>query len=126
RCTWPTSLPRFSFVWKIVRAGVHDQLWQRFFWKGMWKKQPSALSFQLSVRTHVFPQALKHARQPLIPLIPVVSARNHMELVSKIPALQQCSKIAIRRQQPFLFTAGQKQVRRPCRVDGSSEHKGIA
>src|SRR5271165_3938044 len=53
RCTWPTSLPRFNFVGKIVRAGVHDQLWQNFFGKGMWKKQLSALSFQPSVRTLV-------------------------------------------------------------------------
>jgi len=44
KCTWPTSLPRFNFVWKIVQAGVHDQLWQRFFWKGMWKKNSSQLS----------------------------------------------------------------------------------
>jgi hypothetical protein len=32
------------FVWKNVQAGVHDQLWQSFFWKGMWKN-----SSQLSV-----------------------------------------------------------------------------
>src|ERR1700687_633435 len=53
RCTWPTSLPRSDFGWKIVRAGVHDQLWQKSFGKGMRKKQFSGVSFQLSVRTHV-------------------------------------------------------------------------
>jgi hypothetical protein len=51
KCTWPTSLPRFNFVWKIVRAGVHDQLWQKSFRKGMWKKQHSAISIQPSART---------------------------------------------------------------------------
>src|SRR5208337_4639775 len=50
KCTWPTSLPRFNFVWKIVRVGVHDQLWQKSLGKGMWKKQLSAVSYQLSVR----------------------------------------------------------------------------
>jgi hypothetical protein len=37
--------------WKIVRAGVHDQLWQNFFWKGMWKKQLPAISF-LAIRSN--------------------------------------------------------------------------
>jgi hypothetical protein len=36
-----------------VRAGVHDQLWQKSFWKGMWKKRPSAVSIQPSIRTYV-------------------------------------------------------------------------
>src|ERR1700674_287069 len=48
----------------------------------MWKMQLSAVSFQPSVRTYVLEQALKHAGQPLVPLIPVVATRNHMELVA--------------------------------------------
>jgi len=31
----PTSLPRSELFWKIVQAGVHDQLWQNMGKRGM-------------------------------------------------------------------------------------------
>jgi hypothetical protein len=60
------------------------------------EKQLSAISFQPSVRTKALEQTLKHDGQPLIPLIPVVATRNHMELVSKVTVLHQSSEAAIR------------------------------
>src|SRR5258708_6713262 len=38
RCTWPTSVPRSDFDWKIVQAGVHNQLCQRWSGMGMGKR----------------------------------------------------------------------------------------
>jgi hypothetical protein len=82
-----------NFVWKIVRAGVHDQLWQKSFGKGMWK-----ISFWFSVvsSTEVLGNTLKHTGQTFIPLIPIMATRNHAELVSKITTLEQRGEIAIR------------------------------
>src|ERR1700722_15035493 len=71
RCTWPTSLPRFKLFWKIVRAGVHNQLWQKFFWKGMWKKQLPAISFSAIHPTQLLPRTLGHFGQLLIHRYPV-------------------------------------------------------
>src|SRR5450631_1417125 len=72
RCTWPTSIPRSDLFWKIVRAGVHDQLWQSFFWKGMWKNQHSAVSSNQDARAK--------SQTYWAAAYPIDSSRGHPEL----------------------------------------------
>ena len=64
----------------------------------MWKKGPSTVSIRPSVRTEVFKQALKHAGYLFVPLVPVVTTGNDVELVTKMLLLQQRSEIAVRGQ----------------------------
>ena len=80
--------------------------------------------FRRSLWPYVFDQTLEHVPQLFVPLIPIMATWCDVELVAKIALFQQCCEIAICRQQPFLTTTREKQIRRLFWIRGLSKHKG--
>jgi hypothetical protein len=73
----------------------------------------------------VLGQALKQAGKPRIPLVPVVTAANSMELEPKVMLGQQFRELAICGQQSLLFSAGQKKIRSRFGICGPDQNKRI-
>src|ERR1700689_4107655 len=70
-------------------------------------------------------QAEKQGGKPAVPLVPVVASGDGVKLVTEMTLRQQRGKFAIRRQQSFLFSAGQKEIGRGLGIGGSGQQKRI-
>jgi hypothetical protein len=54
-----------------------------------------------------------------------MASASRVKFTLEVPFGKQCSKLAVGRQQPFLLSAGQEQVRRNFRVCCPKQSEGI-
>src|SRR5208282_2959534 len=80
---------------------------------------------RLDLGAHVLREAAKQAGEPRIPLVPVMTSRDSVELVPKVTPLEQRREFAVCRQQAFLFATGQKKIWRSFGIRGPDQSKGI-
>ena len=79
----------------------------------------------MSSRAEMMIEHPVNLRKFFVPLFPVMASGHDMKFVLEPSFAHECGKFFVRRQQPFLVTAREKEVWSLCDLSGAREHIGI-